>query len=246
MANGIWFRHLFHALWTLHCFCCVHGCGQEYITPQSVQLHYGCCPDRISSWRHFDDAMRTVHWLSDESGTCGWPKPIDPVQIIAKKSVWCVDTRTHVVNHWCKEHCVINNDVNLKFCRDSRVCGSCALCTAVHAQAQYGVVRCDLCNSLRIVQIRDKFAFLQETHVDPRVVPRFGTRNQEKSFESAWARYSTFRQFERERGWKGVLACPVSCLSASNLLELLLAVWRLISPVIASLCLACSRVQHSS
>ena len=37
---------------------------QEYITPQSVQLHYGCCPDRISSWRHFDDAMRTVHGFS--------------------------------------------------------------------------------------------------------------------------------------------------------------------------------------
>ena len=71
--------------------------------------------------------MRTVHGLSDESGTCGWPKPIDPVQIIAKKNVWCVDTRTHVVNHWCKEHCVINNDVNLKFCRDNRVCGSCTL-----------------------------------------------------------------------------------------------------------------------
>ena len=53
--------------------------------------------------------------------------PSDPVQIIAEKNVWCVDTRTHVVNHWCKEHCIINNDVNLKFCRDSRVCGSCTL-----------------------------------------------------------------------------------------------------------------------
>ena len=43
-----------------------------------------------------------------------------------------------VVNHCCKEHCVINNDVNLKFCRDNRVCGSCTLWGVMYSWSHSG------------------------------------------------------------------------------------------------------------
>ena len=61
-----------------------------------------------------------------------------------------------------------------------------------HTAVPVQPLRCDLCNIVGIVQIQDEFAFLEETHVALCVVSRFGKRIQEKSLESARARYSTF------------------------------------------------------
>ena len=95
--------------------------------------------------------MRTVHGLSDESGTCGGQSPhLTLYKLVQRKMCDVLTPRTNVVNHWCKEHCVINNDVNLKFCWDSAHAGVahswggggvCILCTVglmhIHSSLVY-------------------------------------------------------------------------------------------------------------
>ena len=79
----------------------VYGC--QCITPFSLQNN--CTgSDRLwfivnltSTW----NSLGIVYsWLYQWSG-------IIIIGKSTKKNMWCVDTRTHVVNHWCKNHCFI-------------------------------------------------------------------------------------------------------------------------------------------
>ena len=78
------------------------------------------------------------------------------------------------------------------------------------------------------------------------MVPRFRKSTQDLLFESARARYSISRQFEREGRQKELLPWSTSILTFSNLSKLSLVVWILTHALIFSFSSPGSRVQLSN
>ena len=96
------------------------------------------------------------------------------------------------------------------------------------------------------MQIRDEFAFLEETHVAPRVVSRFGIDSKRKVLKALERDTRLLGNWREKKGGKASWPAQLAVFPFKTCSKLLLVAQILTAPVIIGLCLACARVQYSN